>query len=85
MGQFTLRGLDPEIEREIRNIAKQTGKSINRVILDMISQCSGTGKKRRRPLADSLKELAGGWSKREARTFLSSIECFERIDEEMWK
>ncbi len=85
MGQITLRGLDPEIERKIRTIAKDTGKSINRVILEIISQYSGVSKKKPKPAAHSLRELAGGWTKLDAEEFLSSIQCFEQIDEEMWK
>ena len=46
MRQITLRGMDPEVERTIRRMAKTTGRSLNRVILDMIYQ--HTGKKKRK-------------------------------------
>jgi len=36
MPQITLRGMDPEVERKIRRIAKMSGKSLNRVILELI-------------------------------------------------
>lgn len=85
MGQITLRGMDPEIEREIRRIAKEGGKSINRVIQDMIYLHTGMGKKKQRPAADSLRKLAGGWNEEEAEEFLESIRSCEQIDEEMWK
>ena len=45
MRQITLRGMDPEVERTIRRMAKTTGKSLNRVILDMIHQYTGLNKK----------------------------------------
>jgi hypothetical protein len=45
MRQITLRGIDPEVERTIRRMAKTTGKSLNRVILDMIHQSTGLNKK----------------------------------------
>ena len=84
MRQITLRGMDPEVERTIRRMAKTTGKSLNRVILDMIHQYTGLNKKNKNPPAASLKELAGGWSDEDAAEFLDSIKSCEQIDEEMW-
>jgi hypothetical protein len=57
MSQITLRGLDPRIERELRRIAKKTGKSLNRVVLEMINTSAGSSK---RPPADSLRKLSVG-------------------------
>jgi hypothetical protein len=82
MTQITLRGLDPAIEREIRKIAKKSGKSINHVIQDIIRRSAGPDKK---PPADSLRKLAGGWSQEDAMEFFESIKSCEQIDAEMWK
>ena len=82
MSQITIRKIDPDIEREIRRIAKKSGKSINRVVLDIINKSAGSGKK---SPAHSLKKLAGGWSEKDALDFLESIKSSEQIDEEMWK
>jgi hypothetical protein len=76
--------MDPEVERTIRRMAKTTGKSLNRVILDMIHQYTGLNKKNKNPPAASLRELAGGWSDKDAAEFLDSIKSCEQIDEEMW-
>ena len=84
MAQITLRGIDPEIERKIRMMARKSGKSLNRVVLDIIYQHSGLNKKDKRPPADSLRKLAGGWSEKEGLEFLESIKSCEQIDEEMW-
>lgn len=83
MAQITLRGLDQKLEQEVRRRARDSGKSLNRVILDMISQVTGLGKREKRPPADSLRKLAGGWSQQEASEFLDSIKSCEQIDEEM--
>jgi len=85
MAQITLRGIDPQIERKIRAMAKKSGKSLNRVILDMIYQHTGLNKKSKKSPADSLRKLAGGWSENDAMEFLESIKSCEQIDEEMWK
>jgi predicted transcriptional regulator len=85
MSQITLRGMDDEVEKRIRRLAKQKGKSLNRVILDMIYQYTGLKKKREEPQGESLRKLAGGWSRKQATEFLESIKSCEQIDEAMWK
>ncbi len=82
MAQITLRGLDPMIEQEIRRIAKKSGKSLNRVVQDMISRSAGSDKN---PAAYSLRKLAGGWTEEDAMEFFESIKSCEQIDEEMWR
>ena len=84
MTQITLRGMDPEIEREVRRLARKRGQSLNRIILDMIYNHTGLKKEDKRPLAGSLRTLAGGWSEKDASEFLESIKSCEQIDEEMW-
>lgn len=85
MSQITIRGIDPAIERKIRKLAKQSGKSLNHVILDMVYECTGLSKRNKKPAANSLGKLAGGWSENEASQFLESIKSCEQIDQEMWK
>jgi hypothetical protein len=82
MAQITLRGLDPMIEQEIRKIARKSGKSLNRVVQDMISRSAGSDKN---PAAYSLRKLAGGWTEEDAMEFFESIKSCEQIDEEMWR
>ena len=84
MAQITLRGMDPEIERKVRRMAKISGSSLNRVILDLIYKNTGLNKKDKRPAANSLKKLAGGWSEKDASKFLESIKSCTQIDKEMW-
>ena len=83
MPQITLRGMDPDLERTIRKLAKKSGKSINRVILDIVYQHAGIANKEVRPLGNTLKNLAGGWSEEEASAFFESIKSCEQIDEDM--
>jgi len=85
MAQITLRGMDPEMEQDIRKMARKTGKSLNRVILDMIYEYTGYRRKKKAPPANSLRNLAKGWSEADALEFLESIKSSEQIDEEMWR
>lgn len=69
----------------IRRKAKATGKSLNKVMLELIGGSAGSEKRRDRPAGASLAELAGGWSEKEAREFEESVRVFEEIDEATWK
>ena len=84
MAQITLRGMDPKLEQEIRKIAHKSGKSLNRVILEMIYQYIGFEEDVKRRPAESLRDLAGGWSEKDALEFMESIKLCRQIDEEMW-
>ena len=84
MTQITIRGMEPDLEREIRRLAKKNGKSLNRVILEMIQQHRGLRLKNHRSSTKSLRKLAGGWSEKETAEFLKSIQSCEQIDGEMW-
>jgi len=85
MAQITLRGMDPEVEKAIRRMSRRSGKSLNRIILDMIYQYKGFMKGSSGPQANSLRKLVGGWSDDDASEFLESIKSCEQIDEEMWR
>ena len=81
MQQITIRGIAPEIEQEIRKIAKDSRKSINQVIKEIIYK---EFKKAESP-ASSLRQLAGGWNEKDAAEFEHSIKSCEQIDEGMWE
>ena len=85
MGQITIRGIAPEVEKAVRDLSKKTGKSLNRVIQEIIYMHTGFNQKRKTAAADSLRNLAGGWSEKEACDFFETIKSCEQIDEEMWK
>ena len=60
----------------------RTGKSLNRVVLEMINKSAEPAKA---APADSLRNLAGGWTEKEASEFNEAIKICEQIDEAMWK
>ena len=84
MAQITIRISDHEMEKALRRKAKESGKSLNKVVLELIQTGTGTGRKRA-PRGASLAEFAGGWTEEEAREFEDAIKIFEEIDEGMWK
>jgi len=83
MQQITIRGIAPEIEQEIQQIAKFRHQSINYVIKEIIHK--EFGEQGHRPRAASLRKLSGGWSQKDASDFGISIKSCEEIDENMWQ
>jgi len=81
MQQITIRGLDHTIEKKIRKIARLNQKSINQVIKDIIHKNFNVNKSP----ASSIKQLAGGWSQKEADDFKAAIQPCRQIDNEMWQ
>jgi hypothetical protein len=53
----------------------------NKAMLDLIGGATGPEKRAKKPAGASLAELAGGWSKKEAREFEESVRVFEEIDQ----
>ena len=82
MRQITIRGIDPEVEKKVRKLARHRGTSINQIIKEIVHR---EFRPPETPPASSLKELAGGWTLEEVREFETAIEPCEQIDEEMWK
>jgi ribosomal protein L5 len=84
MTQITLRGIDDEVEKKIRRMAKEKGTSVNKVILELIHQQAAKKHKRKEAVSESLKKLAGTWTKKQAADFMESIRSCEQIDEAVW-
>ena len=83
--QITIRISDPEIEKTLRRKAKESGKSLNKVVLELIGESSGTGGGKKKPAGESLREFAGTMTDEEAAELEEAVRIFEEIDEEMWK
>lgn len=84
--QLTLRGLDPRLQREIRELARREGLSLNRAAVRLLEKGAGI----RAPveadtIGSSLDHLIGTWSDDDARAFLDSIEACEQVDRELWE
>jgi hypothetical protein len=86
MRQITLRIDDPAMEKMLRRKAKDEGKSLNKVALELIRTGAGHGGRiKNPPRGASLSEFAGVWTEQEAKEFEEAIRIFEEIDGEMWK
>jgi hypothetical protein len=83
--QLTLRGLNPRLQREIRDLARREGISLNKAALRLLEKGAGlAGQKQADCIGHSLDHLIGTWSDDEAEAFLDSIQSCEQVDAELW-
>ncbi len=85
MKAISVRGVPPEVARVIRREADETGESVNRIVIRLLEEGAGAGKKRKPVLHHDLDGLIGAWSREEARSFNRVLEDQRKIDPELWK
>jgi len=87
MKQLSLRGFSPELEKQIREIARKQGISLNRATIRLLQKGAGftANNKSADVVGDSLDSLIGKWSEEESKAFLKSIAPLEQIDRSFWK
>jgi hypothetical protein len=83
MKTITMRGIDEEMAKVLKEKAKNEGISINTMLLKLIRKDLGLEKKKRTVIYDDLDHLAGGWSEKDYKEFQNKIADFETVDEDM--
>jgi hypothetical protein len=84
--KLTLRGLDPELEKRIRDLARRDNLSLNQAAIALLRK--GAGLSSRAPQAvvgDTLDRFFGIWTKEEADQFDEFMKDFEQIDASFWQ
>ena len=86
MKAITIRGIDNDISEKLKETAKEEGKSVNKLLLDLIKQNIGEGEKKKYPkLYKDLDHLFGAWSEDEFMKMQNIIEMQRNIDQELWQ
>jgi plasmid stability protein len=85
MGTITIRGIDNEIAKALKEKAKKDGDSVNSIVLKIVRESLGLKKKGRMAVHNDLDYLAGTWDEKEYKEFQKRIADFEVIDENLWK
>ena len=83
MKTLTIRNVPPELARALEEEKQRRGKSINQLVLDLLSSDLGTRPGRVR--SNGLAKLAGSWSKEELEQFEKSVSQFDAIDADLWE
>jgi hypothetical protein len=85
MNNLSIRGLDDKALAKLKKLAASEEASVNTVVLRLIEQ--GLGHKRAKVMPqrhDDLDELAGTWSKQEAKEFERLTAPFGKVDADLW-
>jgi ferritin-like protein len=80
---ISVHGIDKEIEQKIGERAKSEGKSVNRIVKELIAKALGMGEKPPDNRA-MFEDLSGVWTEAQEREFMDSIADLETTDEEDW-
>lgn len=86
MNAITVRNLPPQVAKAIRQKARQERLSLNKVVIGLLEQATGTAKKPAgRPAHHDLDRFFGTWTREEADAFDRTLREQRQIDPEMWK
>lgn len=85
MKAITIRGIEPEVAEKLKQNAKRQGKSINRLILEIIKKELGFEKKKKYSRQyNDLDDLFGRWSEAEFQRISNKIKQERQIDADLW-
>lgn len=88
MNQLTLRGFDRDLERRLREVARQRQISLNKAAILLLRRGAGLEPEEAAAtdvIGDSLDHLIGSWTAAEAQEFDDAVAAFEQVDDEMWR
>jgi hypothetical protein len=84
MKSISVHGIDEKMEKIIDERAKKEGKSVNRIVKELIAKALGIGDKPQDHRAE-FAELCGVWTEAEAAEFMELIADFETVDAKDWQ
>jgi len=84
MKSLSIHGIDEETEKAIEERAKTEGRSVNKIVKELIGKALGLGENPSDNRA-MFEDLCGVWSEADEREFLTSIADLETTDERDWK
>jgi hypothetical protein len=84
MKSITVHGLEDKIYEMIRKRAKSEGRSVNKVVKELIARALGL-EGNRTDNTEDFANLCGVWTEEEAREFREVIGVMARVDPEEWQ
>ena len=85
MQAITLRNIPADLARLIERKAREMHTSLNRAVLYLLEQGTGSRRANSAPRHHDLDALAGTWSRREAQEFDSALLRQRAVEPELWK
>ena len=85
MATLSIRGMDDDTARLLKEAAQKAGSSVNAQVLELIRRGLGLSENQGRRGHRDLDHLAGTWSEADARDFETTIATFEEVDGDLWR
>lgn len=85
MKTMTIRGMDQEMVRRLRNAAEESGTSVNAAVLKLLRRALHIEKEVPFPEHHDLDSLAGTWSEEDRKKFDEFQKGFGKVDEDLWR
>ena len=86
MNAITVRNMPPAVARAIREKAKKEKISLNRAVISLLEEATGTGQRKQKDvLHHDLDRFAGCWTQEEYDEFMEALWEQRQIEPEMWK
>ena len=85
--QITVRGLDPETEGRVRELARRMRISLNKAAVMLMRKGAGVREDSSGPevVGGALDSFVGSWTRDDELEFLESIREMEQIDPALWQ
>jgi len=80
--QMTLRRIPDSLEKALRNRAKESGLSLNKVSIELLEQALGVDSRKNKKR--DLSEFSGMWTQDDLKEFEQNTQGFNSIDPEIW-
>ena len=85
MKTISIRGIDPELAKKLKQTASEQSKSLNQLLLDILRNNFGIQKEKKyTKIFNDLDDLFGSWSEEEFKTIQNKINHDRKIDKELW-
>jgi len=86
VGSISIRNVDGQLAKKLKQQAKASKTSVNQLVLDILKRHLGLEKEKRYTRThDDLDMLFGRWSEDDFKRIQGKIDDERSIDEELWK
>ncbi len=84
MKSITIHGVDKETEKLLKERAKSSGLSVNRVVKELLAKALGIGKDKQ-DHRDEFLDLFGTWTEKDEEEFMEAVRDLEIVHPGDWK
>ena len=85
MKTMTVRGIDDALDEKLKQMARESGVSINQFVIDTLKRQMGLTKEKKFTVVhDDLDHLFGRWSEEEFESIQGKIDSERVLDKELW-